>query len=421
LIEAHNRSYGNAKISILLADAHFQRKEYQKSETLALHGLALADSIGTRELIQDAFGVLHKIYASINIYDKAYDYLANYISVRDSIVNESTAKSFTQMESGYEIAKKQNEILLLENIAKNRAILLRATIIIGVLALLLAVVFYNKQQVKHKANQKLEAAYSELEHTQKQLMHQEKLASLGQLTAGIAHEIKNPLNFVNNFSQVSVEMIKEFKSSNNETDRNAILNDLEVNLEKIAAHGSRANSIVDRMLDHSRTGEQVFQATDLLKLCEEYFNLAYQAARIKNQGFKCKFSLTASGQIPKINVATQEISRVLLNIFNNCIYAVSEKMKTSQNYHPEIVVKASSDQQMLTLTIGDNGPGIPDHVIEKIFQPFFTTKPPGEGTGLGLSLSYDIILSHQGTIRVANANNGGAEFTIVLPLNLLNS
>ncbi|MBL0341464.1 MAG: two-component sensor histidine kinase [Bacteroidetes bacterium] len=274
--------------------------------------------------------------------------------------------------------------------------------------------FYNRFHLKQKANQKLEKAYQDLETTQQQLVQQEKLASLGQLTAGIAHEIKNPLNFVNNFSSLSSDLIKEYIASNDETIKSEIMNDLLINIEKINIHGNRADSIVTKMLEHSRTGIRDKQETDFNTICKEDLNLAYKAIQLGNPRFNCTLEINLDPTIPKIQAVAQEISRVLLNIFNNGFYAILEKQKKEKNFQPCLSLQTKLAGKYISIIIRDNGKGIPESIIKNVFQPFFTTKPPGEGTGLGLSISYDIIKAHGGTIVIGNHPEGGAEFTITL-------
>ncbi len=418
MIGSHSRNYGMAKVHILSAQAYYLKENFKPAMESAVKGLALSDSINTKELITDALGIVHKISAASGDFQNAYSYLIQYNDVSDSLMNENIARRFSELEADYVINSKQNEIALLENINRNRTNLLIASSIAGFLTLLLVLLTYSRYRSKQKANKQLEEALSNLEKTQKQLIQQEKLASLGQLTAGIAHEIKNPLNFINNFSQISVEITKEIIESKSDQERNELLMDLGKNLEKIASHGDRANNIMNRMLDHSRTGEHELQMTDVLKLCREDFQLAYQATRISVPGFVCQLNLSAEGIVPPIKVAKQEISRVFINLFNNSMYVLAERKKNDEKFVPKVDVIGRIANNFLELTLMDNGPGIPDSVIEKIFQPFFTTKPPGEGTGLGLSLSHDIITAHKGIMQVGNAPQGGAMFLIKIPIDL---
>lgn len=260
----------------------------------------------------------------------------------------------------------------------------------------------------------VEERTSQLKASQAQLVQKEKLASLGELTAGIAHEIQNPLNFVNNFSEVSAELVDELKEELSKGDieeARFIADDLAQNLQKINHHGSRASSIVKGMLEHSRTGigEQV--STDLNKLADEYLRLSYHGMKAKNKDFHADFEFIAEPTLPLVNVVPQEIGRVLLNLLNNAFYAV-KNVKL-----PKVTVSTSQSGKQIIIQVRDNGTGIPDPIKAKIFQPFFTTKPTGEGTGLGLSLSYDIITKgHGGKLTVESTEGVGSEFIITLPV-----
>ncbi len=260
-----------------------------------------------------------------------------------------------------------------------------------------------------------------LRKTQRQLIQSEKMASLGELTAGIAHEIQNPLNFVNNFSEVNQEMIDELKEAlknGNLDEAIAIADDLQQNEEKINHHGKRADFIVKGMLLHSRntTGEK--EPTDINVMANEFFKLSYHGLRAKDKNFNAELITNFDQELPKVNVAHQDIGRVLLNLFNNAFYAVNEKRKTAgDDYKSEVTVTTSSDKNSLVISVKDNGNGIPDAIKEKIMQPFFTTKPTGEGTGLGLSLSYDIVVKgHGGSIEIKSIEGEGSEFIVKLPL-----
>ena len=264
------------------------------------------------------------------------------------------------------------------------------------------------QELEEKNNE-LELTMSNLKKSQQQLIQSEKLASLGQLTAGIAHEIQNPLNFVNNFSQFSTELVDEIIAAQTDVERNEIGNDLRLNLEKIYHHGKRADSIVRNMLEHSRSGVGEKSLEDINALCEEYFNLSFQGMRGNYPDFNCSLERILAHDLPKIDIVSQEISRVLINLFNNAFYAVKKKQNA------KVVLKTAMQGDNLIIVVGDNGIGIPQNIINKIFEPFFTTKPTGEGTGLGLSLSHDIIKSYGGEILVESKEGEGTTFTVVLP------
>ncbi len=279
-----------------------------------------------------------------------------------------------------------------------------------------------RERTVELSNQKeeLQHALAELRSTQDQLIQSEKLASLGELTAGIAHEIQNPLNFVNNFSEVSAELIEEMAEELEKGDVKealSIASDIKQNLEKIRHHGKRADGIVKGMLQHSRNNSGERQLTDLNVLADEYFRLSYHGLRAKDKSFNATMTTHYQENLPKINVVPQDIGRVLLNLFNNAFYATQQKAKTAVNYKPEVIVDTSFTDTFLVIRVKDNGTGIPEEIQDKILQPFFTTKPTGEGTGLGLSLSYDIVVKgHGGKIEIESEEGNGAEFVINLPL-----
>ncbi|MGI4750210.1 MAG: sensor histidine kinase [Janthinobacterium lividum] len=267
----------------------------------------------------------------------------------------------------------------------------------------------------------LQHALAELRTTQDQLIQSEKLASLGELTAGIAHEIQNPLNFVNNFSEVSAELIDEMGEELEKGDVKealAIATDIKQNLEKIRHHGKRADGIVKGMLQHSRNNSGERQLTDLNSLADEYLRLSYHGLRAKDKTFNATMTTHYQENLPQINIVPQDIGRVLLNLFNNAFYATQQKQKQiGTAYKPEIMVNTSFTNDFLVISVKDNGTGIPEEIQDKILQPFFTTKPTGEGTGLGLSLSYDIVVKgHVGKIDIVSKEGEGSEFIISLPL-----
>ena len=299
-----------------------------------------------------------------------------------------------------------------EKIKRTTAILLEETI--------------EELELKRKA---VEEALSELKATQAQLVQQEKLASLGQLTAGIAHEIKNPLNFVNNFSEVSVELIEEardevrqmnskLKIKNSEL--SDILNDIEANLKTIHKHGSRADSIVKSMLQHSRGGDGVMESTPLNPLIKEYVNLSFHGMRAGKHPINVDIDLDLDEQIGEIPLVAEDFSRVILNLTNNAFDAMREKLlvvsgQSSVVYQPKLTVRTKSDGNTITIEIEDNGPGIPEEIKDKILQPFFTTKKGTAGTGLGLSITNDIIKAHGGSLEIKTEIEDGSVFVISLP------
>ncbi|MEI6583440.1 MAG: ATP-binding protein [Chitinophagia bacterium] len=267
---------------------------------------------------------------------------------------------------------------------------------------------------------KVESALNDLRSAQTQLIQSEKMASLGELTAGIAHEIQNPLNFVNNFSEVTLEIFSDLQTAIAKDDKETIASlfqDVQLATEKINFHGKRASDIVKSMLHHSRTSTGQKELTNINDLCDEYMRLAYHGLRAKESSFISAYELQLDGKIEAIFIRPQEIGRVLLNLINNAFYAVNERAKQKEpGYNPKVILTTDLNTKQVIITLEDNGIGIPDSIKGKIFQPFFTTKPSGQGTGLGLSLSYDIIKSHGGTIFIESELNQFTRFIINLPI-----
>ncbi|MBK9013703.1 MAG: histidine kinase [Saprospiraceae bacterium] len=274
--------------------------------------------------------------------------------------------------------------------------------------------------------EELEMALTELKATQAQLIQSEKLASLGELTAGIAHEIQNPLNFVTNFSELSLELVQELKEEIEKPDLDKdlvhdLMNDLSQNQAKINHHGKRAASIVTGMLQHARTSSGKKEPTDLNALADEYLRLSYHGLRAKEKDFNATMKTDFDETIGNVLVIPQDIGRVMLNLITNAFYEVAEKKKqtlaSGQDYEPTVAVRTKRMGDKLLFSVKDNGNGIPSSVLEKIFQPFFTTKPTGRGTGLGLSLAYDIVTKgHNGELKVETKEGEGTEFIVILPV-----
>jgi len=367
----------------------------------------------------NVYELLYRAYELKGNIDSAFKYQGLAMTFKDSTFQSTitSLSDFQQMTLNEQIRLQNLEKEKLETQGKIRIYSLLTGLF---LILLVAAAFYRQSRQKQKANKVLQNAYIKLQNTQTQLIHAEKMASLGELTAGIAHEIQNPLNFVNNFSEVSADLIKELNEEVEKGDTEeitAIAKDLLQNLEKINLHGKRASNIVKSMLEHSRTGTGEKQPTDLNALADEYLRLAYHGLRAKNKSFSADFKIEPDKNLPKVNVVPQDIGRVLLNLINNAFFAVNERSKKGESgYQPTVTVtnRLTANGQVL-IAVKDNGPGIPDKVKDKIFQPFFTTKPTGQGTGLGLSMSYDIIKAHGGEIKVDTNENVGTVFTIMLP------
>lgn len=265
----------------------------------------------------------------------------------------------------------------------------------------------------------LQKSLHDLNLAQSQLIQKEKMASLGELTAGIAHEIQNPLNFVNNFSDVTIELVAELYEelkNNDPEEAMAVADSIRESLEKINHHGKRADNIVKGMLEHSKVDTGKIEPTDINHLAAESLKLSYNAFCVKHNAFSAACETYFDENVTQIAVVPQALKRVLVNLLSNAFYAVKEKMaRPDESYHPVVSITTKAENNNLLIIVGDNGTGIPQKILQKIFQPFFTTKPTGDGTGLGLSLSYDIIRAHGGELTVESVEGEGTKFTISLP------
>jgi C4-dicarboxylate-specific signal transduction histidine kinase len=323
---------------------------------------------------------------------------------------ENEKKSIEQLQNIN--ALKQEQAIQQATLSKRNTILVIS--LVGLLLIALSMIFLYRQLLLNKRTVK------RLKSTQTQLIHSEKMASLGELTAGIAHEIQNPLNFVNNFSEVSVELVTEMKdelAKGNKQEAILISNDLDENLQKISEHGKRAASIVKGMLQHSRKSTDKKEPTDINALVDEYVRLSYHGIRSKDKSFNAMINTNFDKTAGIVNVIPQDLGRVLLNLLNNAFYSVNEKKNNlNGTFQPIVSVSTKNTGKGVELSVKDNGTGIPEKVLSKIYQPFFTTKPTGQGTGLGLSLSYDIITKgHGGEMKVNSTEGEYAEFIISLP------
>jgi two-component system NtrC family sensor kinase len=385
--------------------------------------------------ILNASNFLADYYNEKKIFGSAFSYQQLSINAKDSLFSSQKIMEFQNISFSEQM--RQQEIKEAEVRYRNKVSIY---ILIAALAafLFVAIILWRNNRQKQKANEllneqkqeigiqktKAENALEDLQLTQAQLIQSEKMASLGELTAGIAHEIQNPLNFVNNFSEVSNEMIAEMveeADKGNITEVKAIAADIKQNLEKINHHGKRADAIVKGMLQHSRSNSGQKELTSINALADEYLRLSYHGLRAKDKLFNAALHTDFDEGIGKINIIPQDIGRVFLNLYNNAFYAVAEKKKAwvssvQQIYEPVVSVSTKKIENKIHITVSDNGNGIPQKAVDKIFQPFFTTKPTGQGTGLGLSLSYDIIKTHGGEIKVETKEKEGTAFTVELPL-----
>lgn len=383
--------------------------------------------------LRDAGLLLARTYARKKDYEKAYDFQQKYTAYKDSLNNETVTRKATANQFTLQLQQQQEEARL------QRIQLFSSLAVLALLIGLAVLLFFNNRQ-KQKANAQLQAqkteiqtqrdqiehTLTELKATQTQLIQKEKMAGLGELTAGIAHEIQNPLNFVNNFSELSVDLARELKEEMDkvslpEKEKEYILElleDLSQNQEKINHHGRRAAGIVKGMLEHSRNSTGERELTDVNALAEEYLRLAYHGLKAKDRAFGAEYVLITDKALPKIHVVPQEIGRVVLNLLNNAFYAVNQRAKREEpGYRPKVKVTTKAVRNGIELEVSDNGPGMTQEIKAKIFQPFFTTKPTGEGTGLGLSLSYDIITKgHGGTLEAQSEPGEGTGMRITLPV-----
>jgi two-component system, NtrC family, sensor kinase len=395
--------------------------------------------LGDYENVKKAYISLYELYTVLGKQDSSFHYLNLYRLLSDSLnkVEKDKILAYQNVAFDEQIALQNKESLKIKKANTNRTY----AFISGILILLaIAFLLFRNNRIRRKANELLtiqkkkielqklqvESTLSDLKITQKQLIQSEKMASLGELTAGIAHEIQNPLNFVNNFSEVSVELTKEMVEEvekGNTEEVKAIAGDLIANLEKINHHGKRADAIVKGMLQHSSSGNGRKEPTDINKLADEYLRLAYHGLRAKDKSFNATLKTEYDESISMINIVPQDMGRVILNLITNAFYATNEKAKLDFDiYEPTVTVKTkrldptSGDGGKIEIRVTDNGNGIPQKILDKIFHPFFTTKPTGQGTGLGLSLAYDIIKAHGGELKVETKEGEGSEFIIQLPI-----
>ncbi len=414
---------GEAEIILFLAELYatksFADYNIDKSFELMREALKLGNELRANDLLAKIHHGFYEICKKNKMYEDALLHLETHLSIEKEIHNATITQKTQHLEISHRVEKsrQETEMYRLRN---------------AELANLYEEIKQQKEEIEtQKTN--IEQTLVELKAAQAQLIQSEKMASLGELTAGIAHEIQNPLNFVNNFSEVNIELAAELNEELNKTgilssDKNIleeIVNSIIQNHEKILNHGKRADSIVKNMLQHSRRNAGQKEPHDINALADEYLRLSYHGLRAKDTSFNATLKTDFDQSIGKINMVPQDIGRVLLNIFNNAFYSVNEKKKqrienssTAQEvYEPAILVSTKKLGDKIQIIIKDNGNGIPQNVLDKIFQPFFTTKPTGQGTGLGLSLSYDIIKEHGGELTVTTQEGVGAEFIIQLPIN----
>jgi signal transduction histidine kinase len=412
--------------------------------------LDLSEKAGQLSLMMQFTQSLSETEALQGNYKAALGFYKQFTQYKDSIFNDDNKTKIAALENERITEVKDKEIQLLnkekalqtaeqekkdteaKRVKNIQYFAIAALGIVVLAAVIIALLQYRNNRHRQKANvilqhqkEKVESALTELKTTQSQLIQSEKMASLGELTAGIAHEIQNPLNFVNNFSEVNKELLTEMNEEiekENYSEVKSIAKDVIDNQEKINHHGKRADAIVKGMLQHSRSSSATKEPTDINKLADEYLRLAYHGLRAKDKSFNATMKTDFDESIGNINIIPQNIGRVILNLITNAFYVVNEKKNLGlKDYEPTVTVKTSRRPPSggrgagVLISVRDNGPGIPQKILDKIFQPFFTTKPTGQGTGLGLSLSYDIVKAHGGELKVETKEAEGSVFIVSLP------
>ncbi|WP_324673827.1 ATP-binding protein [Hymenobacter sp. GOD-10R] len=428
---------------LLLAQVYQAVHQPDSAIALASKSLERARQTRSKENMRDVSLVLAQAYAERREFAPAYRYQGQYLAYNDTLAGEQTQRQTTALRYGYELDKKQAQIALLtktrqlqdQQSVRQRQQLYGLLAGLGSVVLVAGLLWRNvllKQRANRRLNEKneqiagqrdaLDRTLVELKGAQAQLIQKEKMASLGELTAGIAHEIQNPLNFVNNFAEVSAELLAELEEAQQQPERDIELEqdlytDIRENLHKINHHGRRADAIVRGMLAHSNHGSGAKQPTKLNVLTDEYLRLAYQGVRSKDKSFVCDLQTDFAEKLDKVSVVPQDIGRVLVNLFSNAFYATQQRsQQEGTTYKPQVSVQTRQDADHIEIRVRDNGTGIPEPVRQKIFQPFFTTKPTGQGTGLGLSLSYDIVTQgHGGQLLVESELGRYTEFVVQLP------
>lgn len=406
-----------------MADVYVSGHLYDSSLYYAKKAFLYAHNANAAFQLMDASTLLSSLYRNAGHYDSALFYADVASASKNSLFGP---EKYRQMQLLL-LRQQQQEAAIREEGEqyKNRIKYIALSTALGVFLLLAFILVRNNRQ-KQKTNELLvtqksivEKSLAELKSTQAQLVQREKMASLGELTAGIAHEIQNPLNFINNFSELNKELLDELaavKNAGSNTEVDELLATLKENQEKIYHHGKRADAIVKGMLQHSRSSKGVKELTEINRLADEYLRLAYNGYRIKQDSIDISIQTDYDNSIGRIHVIPGDLGRVLLNIYNNAFYAMAEKKKYSGTaFEPQLLVSTRKVNGSIEIKVRDNGPGVSSNSVDKIFQPFYTTKPTGEGTGLGLSISYDIVKAHEGEINVHSREGEFTEFTIQLP------
>jgi len=405
-----------------IAKLYYETENIDSSIYYAKEVLNISQFTSFKRGVFDAITILAKDYKLKNQNDSTIKYLELSIALNDSLFNKEKTRAIQNLTFNEQLQQQEIEAAKVRYQNQVKMYIMLASLIIF---LFIAFILWRNNRRKQKLNtllqkqkEQIETTLVELKSTQAQLIQSEKMASLGQLTAGIAHEIQNPLNFVNNFSEINTELIEELKSelsADNKEEALLIADDIKDNEQKIINHGRRADSIVKGMLQHSRASSGKRELTDINALVDECLRLSYHGLRAKDKEFNVAIKTDLDESIGKVNIVPQDISRVMINLLNNAFYAVDEKKRRLNGmYEPAVSVCTKKQDGKVEIQVNDNGNGIPQNIIDKIFQPFFTTKPTGQGTGLGLSLSYDIVKAHGGEIKVESKEGEGSKFKMIL-------
>lgn len=410
-----------------IARLFIRKGETDSAKHYAIAAFYNANKSTYKKGIITSAGILTELYGATQP-AKALEYYKIMNAAKDSLFGTANIQTIQSLVEREDARQREAEAAALAYHNRLRWI----AVLTGLAGLLIiAFILFRSNRQKQRANlllndqkRQIEKMLAELTSTQKQLILSEKMASLGELTAGIAHEIQNPLNFVNNFSDMNCELLGEMQTALEQKDygeASEIAKDVVLNEQKIHHHGKRAESIVKGMLEHSRTGSGLAEPTDINGLADEYLRLAYHGFRARDKSFNSELVTSFDPSLQKVKLMRQDFARVLLNLFNNAFYAMAERSRQENNFKPILTVTTAQQDGKILVSVTDNGYGIPGSIADKIFQPFFTTKPTGQGTGLGLSLAYDIITKgHGGTLNFESTDKGTV-FRIQLPFLAENS
>jgi signal transduction histidine kinase len=402
--------YGKAKIRIMGSEAYRLKGDIQTSTGYAKEALLFADMSDARELRLESYQALSRSMELFGEFESAYRWHIRFMALRDSIFNEKNSMRISQLESAYRIEKSENRVEILEREKRTSDIILKGTIAIVVLVLVILFVVYRQYKLNKRSNNELTQAYQKLKDTQEQLVQHKKLASLGSLASGIAHEIQNPLNFVNNFSDLSIETLSDLEETDLDEEQKLLVKDLIEGNRKIHSHGRRAQAIVRSMQDHSNMNSGVKQATNINNLLNSCVSAIQNEFENDHPGFHTMVMRELDPSIPAVETEQSQVARVFTNVINNAFHALHKKFTAvSSGFRPEVLLETKLINNRILVCIKDNGIGMNSSSKERAFEPFYTTKP--EGTGLGLSLSYDIIAAHGGDIEI---HSGEGEFTEVI-------